>query len=169
MSIREFFRDVRDRFRDPDDYAARHWPRHADDDDRSRPWPRDEGYDEYRERGIGAGSGIGGPEITSGFFDIDRPEAGGFVREPRRERPNHRGRGPIGFRRTDERIREDVCETLMEDEDLDASEIEVTVTEGEVTLTGTVASRLDKRYAEDLTANVSGVRDVNNMLRMELQ
>ena len=54
MSIREFFRDVRDRFRDRDDYGSRRWARHEDDLYGSRRWPRDEGYDEYRERGIGA-------------------------------------------------------------------------------------------------------------------
>ena len=75
----------------------------------------------------------------------------------------------MGFRRSDPRIREDVCECLTQDEDLDASEIEVGVADGEVTLTGNVTSRLDKRYAEDLSARVSGVRDVHNLLRTELQ
>jgi DNA replicative helicase MCM subunit Mcm2 (Cdc46/Mcm family) len=44
--------------------------------------------------------------------------------------------------------------------------IEVAVTGGEVTLTGTVESRRMKRHAEDLAESVRGVRDVHNQLRV---
>ena len=76
------------------------------------------------------------------------------------------GRGPKGYRRSDERIREDVGEALTRDGDLDASEIVVTVEDGEVTLEGTVPDRRSKRLAEDL-AGQRGVRDVHNRLRVE--
>jgi hypothetical protein len=78
----------------------------------------------------------------------------------------HVGRGPRGYQRSDERIREDVCERMCEHGELDASEIEIVVASGEVTLKGTVSDRSDKRLAEDLTAQVSGVRDVNNQIRV---
>jgi osmotically-inducible protein OsmY len=78
----------------------------------------------------------------------------------------HRGRGPRNYKRSDERIREDVCECLTQDPQLDASSIEVTVSEGEVTLTGTIFERNDKRRAEDLAENVAGVKDVRNNLRV---
>jgi osmotically-inducible protein OsmY len=76
------------------------------------------------------------------------------------------GRGPKGYTRSDERIREDVSDKLMEHPDLDASDIEVRVAKGEVTLTGSVDSRWAKRLAEDIAESCTGVRDVMNQLRV---
>jgi hypothetical protein len=84
--------------------------------------------------------------------------------EPRGE---HRGRGPRGYRRSDERIREEVCECLTEDPFVDASNIEVTVQRGEVMLSGNVTSRQQKRRVTDLIESISGVRDVLNSVRVE--
>lgn len=77
------------------------------------------------------------------------------------------GRGPKGYDRSDERIMEDVRERLREDRFIDASTIEVTVKDGEVTLSGTVASRGLKYRAEDLAELASGVRHVQNNLRID--
>ena len=52
------------------------------------------------------------------------------------------------------------------DDWLDASSIDVAVTEGEVVLTGSVFQRDDKRRAEDLAEGISGVKDVRNNLRV---
>jgi osmotically-inducible protein OsmY len=79
----------------------------------------------------------------------------------------HAGRGPKGYRRSDDRIREDVSDRLMADDQLDASEIEVQVRDAEVTLSGTVEDRWAKRRAEDVAEQVMGVRDVMNKLRVE--
>ena len=79
----------------------------------------------------------------------------------------HRGRGPKNYRRSDERIKEDVNDRLSDDYYVDASEIEVMVTNTEVTLTGTVNSREDKRRAEDIAESVSGVTNVENRLRVK--
>jgi osmotically-inducible protein OsmY len=76
------------------------------------------------------------------------------------------GRGPRGYRRSDERIKEDVNDRLTDDPYLDATDIEVGVDDGVVTLSGTVSGRSDKRRAEDLAESVSGVKDVNNRLRV---
>lgn len=78
----------------------------------------------------------------------------------------HRGRGPKNYTRSDERIREDINDRLSDDSWLDASDIEVTVANCEVTLTGLVHTRDDKRRAEDLAEQVSGVRHVQNNLRV---
>lgn len=78
----------------------------------------------------------------------------------------YRGRGPRGYRRSDERIREDVNDRLTDDPNLDASDIEVGVDSGVVALSGTVNNRSDKRRAESLAESVSGVTDVNNQLRV---
>ena len=77
-----------------------------------------------------------------------------------------RGRGPKGYKRSDERIREDVCERLTQDDRVDASNIEITIKNCEVTLAGTVGSRAEKRRAEDIVDSVSGITDVNNRLRV---
>src|SRR5829696_2755302 len=77
------------------------------------------------------------------------------------------GRGPKGYRRSDERIREEISDQFMENDQLDASEIEVQVSDGVVTLTGTVEGRQAKRLAEDMAKRASGVRDVMNHLKVD--
>jgi hypothetical protein len=84
-----------------------------------------------------------------------------------REVGYHRGRGPKGYQRSDTRIMEDINDRLTDDPHLDASEIEVSVKGREVTLTGTVNSRFEKRHAEDLAEAVSGVSHVQNNLRVQ--
>jgi hypothetical protein len=79
---------------------------------------------------------------------------------------HHRGKGPKGYTRPDDRICEDVCDCLTDDPMLDAGEIEVQVQNGEVTLSGTVSDRLAKRHAEDMIERVSGVKDVQNNIRV---
>jgi hypothetical protein len=76
------------------------------------------------------------------------------------------GMGPKGYTRSDERIREDVSDLLMEDDDVDARNLEVRVQSGEVTLTGTIEDRWQKRRAEDLAESVRGVKDVRNEIRV---
>jgi hypothetical protein len=76
------------------------------------------------------------------------------------------GRGPKGYRRSDERIHEDVCERLMEHPSIDASEVEVSVNDGDVTLAGQVESRAIKHLTETMTETVPGVKEVHNHLRV---
>jgi osmotically-inducible protein OsmY len=78
-----------------------------------------------------------------------------------------RGRGPKGFQRSDERVRELVSERLEDHDAIDASDIEVTVNSGEVTLSGTVDDRRTKRLAEDVAESVAGVKDVHNNLKVD--
>jgi hypothetical protein len=87
--------------------------------------------------------------------------------DDRDSRPNHAGRGPKNYRRSDERITEEINEALTRHRDIDATEIEVRCEAGVVTLTGTVDSRHAKRLAEDLAESASGVHDVKNELRVE--
>lgn len=82
-------------------------------------------------------------------------------------RPDYRGRGPRGYRRTDETIREDVSEALYRSSEVDASEIEVFVSTGKVTLKGTVRTREQKKMAESTIENLAGVEDVYNELRLQ--
>jgi hypothetical protein len=68
----------------------------------------------------------------------------------------HSGRGPQGYRKSDERIQDEVCEVLTRHGELDASDIEVHVQDGLVELRGYVDKRQDKYLAEDLAEAVSG-------------
>jgi osmotically-inducible protein OsmY len=79
----------------------------------------------------------------------------------------HAGKGPKSYRRSEERIREDVCEALTHHAGLDASDIDVTVSEGVVTLVGSVESRQAKRMAEETIEHLSGVQDIKNELKVE--
>jgi osmotically-inducible protein OsmY len=78
----------------------------------------------------------------------------------------HRGRGPKNYTRSDDRIKEDINDRLTDHRHLDASDIDVEVQNGEVTLTGFVNSRRDKRMAEDIVEDISGVKNVENRLRV---
>jgi osmotically-inducible protein OsmY len=108
-----------------------------------------------------------GDEVRSWFGDEDADRR--RDRDMRRTEQHHRGRGPKGYQRSDERIREDVNDRLTDDPHIDASDIEVAVSGREVTLTGTVNSRFEKRHAEDLAESVSGVTHVQNNLRVQQQ
>jgi hypothetical protein len=77
------------------------------------------------------------------------------------------GKGPKGWKRSDERIKEEVSEALYRDYHVDASEIEVEVKDGVVTLSGTVDSRQAKRSAEECIENLTGVSDVHNRIRIQ--
>jgi osmotically-inducible protein OsmY len=77
----------------------------------------------------------------------------------------YRGRGPKGYQRSDTRIYEDVCDRLSLG-DVDAENIEVQVSKAEVTLSGWVRNRWDKRIAEDVAESVPGVKDVHNNIRV---
>jgi len=79
----------------------------------------------------------------------------------------HAGKGPKGYQRSDERIREDLSDRLTADPEIDASDISISVHQGEVTLEGSVCDRSMKRAAEDLSEEVAGVREVSNRLRVE--
>ena len=70
----------------------------------------------------------------------------------------HYGKGPKGFRRSDERIKEDVCQALFDSYDVDASNIEVEVKDACVYLKGEVDDRMTKRMAEDTVENLKGLK-----------
>lgn len=101
--------------------------------------------------GYSAGTGFGAPGIAG--------DVGAFGDGP------HAGRGPRGYRRSDERIQEDVCEALTRHGELDASGIEVEVEDGEVRLRGTVPDRRTKRAAVAVAETVPWVEDVHTELR----
>jgi hypothetical protein len=102
-------------------------------------------------------------EGSLGAYDGQRREPHGVWEEVK----NFFGFGPKGYKRSDERIREDVSEALYRAPEVNASDIEVEVQDGLVTLKGTVTERRMKRLAEDCAADVSGVDDVRNEIRVQ--
>lgn len=150
-----------------------------------------QGGDRYTGRGGSLGGmsdEMGGSHSQGmGRYDPDRGRSGWFGGRPGGARrygsehagmagaygigssgqEHHRGKGPKGYTRSDDRIREDVCDCLTDDPMLDAGEIEVQVKNGEVTLSGTVSDRLAKRHAEDMIERVSGVKDVQNNIKVK--
>lgn len=148
--------------RDPrgSDYAGEHYrsSRRAYNDASSPYGPRGE------QRAGGYGGGYRGAEDRS--FNAGHNQYLEAVTDGDDSPGEHRGRGPKGYKRSDDRIREDINDRLTEDGRLDATHIEVSVADGEVTLSGMVDSREAKRRAEDLADHVSGVHHVQNNLRI---
>jgi osmotically-inducible protein OsmY len=98
-------------------------------------------------------------EVSSWFGDED-------AERRRRMDKRHQGKGPKNYQRSDDRIKDDINDRLSDDWFIDASEIEVTVQNGEVTLAGSVEERTAKRRAEDIADSVSGVKNVENRIRV---
>lgn len=109
-----------------------------------------------------------GRSVAPRELDEGRMEMGGASWSRGFDEPSgrYRGVGPKGYRRSDDRIREDVCDALTEHPAVDASDCTVKVENGEVTLEGEVDARRVKHLAEDLACECSGVVDVHNRLRV---
>ena len=118
-------------------------------------------YRDWTRQGWG-GRDPGRPTEPRGIYEDDR----GRIHQFEHGNETFAGRGPKGYRRSDDRIREDVCDRLTEDGRVDATDVEVVVNNSEVTLSGVVTSRGQKRYAEDIVEDVTGVREVHNNLRV---
>ena len=103
-------------------------------------------------------SGSWGQQTTGGMRNSN---SGGLLNQG-----GYAGRGPKNWVRSDQRILEDVNEALTRHPDVDASEVDVQVSGGEITLTGTVSTRHEKRASEDCAWNIAGVRDVHNQLKI---
>ena len=128
--------------------------------DRGREFAGD--FGDFGRGGVPGGAGPGAREPHGVQYDR---EDRAFDPPPRR--PSFRGRGPKNYRRSDERLRELVSERLEDHEAIDASDMEVEVRDGVVTLTGTIDSRRTKRLAEDVALITTGVRDVQNALKID--
>jgi hypothetical protein len=131
------------------DYGASRNPRFAADADRRDDYAR--GDQGARPRWIAYGAE--GPSWAGGGY--------------RDEYARYHGVGPKNYKRSDERIREDVSDYLSDDPYVDASEIEVNVHNSEVTLSGAVENRAQRRRAEIAAEQVSAVSHIQNNLRVK--
>lgn len=148
-------------------------------------------YDDYGSYGGGRGGFGRGQGMSDrwysndrgwggGNFDRDQLGYGGYDRDDDRGQTVggmlrnfgenvkrvFTGKGPKGYKRSDDRIREDICDRLSMG-DIDASDVEVQVRDGEVTLAGTVRDRRHKHRIEDLSESIPGVQDVTNNIRVK--
>ena len=76
--------------------------------------------------------------------------------------------GPKNYTRSDERIRELICERLTQDLSIDVSDVGVEVQGGRVSLAGTVPDRQMKHAIEDVVDNCWGVQDIENNIHVQL-
>ena len=149
------------------EYGREDYERDDDERDDRRVYGRRAYAGRGDDRGAGSWLDRAADQVRSWFGGDDDPDD--RAREMRgagRGEGKFRGRGPRNYRRSDERVREEVCDRLTDNEWLDASEVEVNVAAGEVFLTGTVDSRYAKRIAESIAESVTGVTNVQNNLRV---
>ncbi|MBF6990284.1 MULTISPECIES: BON domain-containing protein [Cupriavidus] len=158
-----YFRDLRSdtRYwtedRDEREDQQRYGQRYSRAAARQRGWETDdrEGYrgDDREDRGVlyNLGRRIG--EAVGDLFGTD-------------QREHERKAGPRGYQRSDDRIRDQICERLSYARGVDVSDVSVDVNEGVVSLTGTVRERGQKYYIEDLADGTYGVKEVNNDIRV---
>lgn len=152
---------------DPDRFSRASWGQEYGQD-----------YSPYRtdyrsnDQNYASSWGTGSSQGYGSSLGRANPSSSGRAYEEYRGEPNYRegrhaGKGPKDYKRSDDRIREDVCEALARDPHIDASEISVKVKDGVVTLTGTVEDRRAKRRAEDCAEDVNGVKDIINSLSLQ--
>lgn len=79
---------------------------------------------------------------------------------------SYAGSGPKGWRISDEKLQERVCEVLTHSHEVDPTEMEVSVEEGVVYLKGQIRSRGMKNVAIDLVDSIPGVMDVFTQLKI---
>ena len=110
----------------------------------------------------GQGFGMGGRD--AGTFGSPRTGQYGAGMERTQAGRSARGLGPKGYRRSDERLQEDICERLTDDWRIDASDVSVRVADGVVTLEGSVPERRVKHRIEDMIEACNGVTEIRNNL-----
>jgi hypothetical protein len=123
-----------------------------------RPYDPDDYFAHLQDEHGGSGSYVGPTDGSYGGSSLYGPHRG-------TEERRYVGKGPKNYSRSDERVREDVCE-ILSDGTVDASDVEVKVDGGVVYLTGTVIDKDMKRRIEDKAEQVRGVEVVENNLRV---
>lgn len=130
-------------------------------------------YENYGRSTFGAQSGYG-----RDYGQPDRQNYGGrqagsggdyrqnWIGESEGSQQSFRGRGPRGYERSDERLKEIICERLTDHPRIDASDVSIDVNQKVVKLTGAVDDRRMKYEIEDVVEQC-GVTDIDNQLRVQ--
>jgi osmotically-inducible protein OsmY len=122
-------------------------------------------YGDWQRHSSGGTSGARGQEGYSYPGEHTWGEAES-KRERQEEQRGGNERRIAQRRRPDAVLAQELLEILTKDPELDATEIEVEVEGGAVSLTGTVDSTDARLLAEELVESVTGVREVHNHLKV---
>jgi osmotically-inducible protein OsmY len=161
--VRYNYPDYDDRYRSSEQYYTKdRYDNYSDE------------QDEQRLKSIYGGDERNYGNANQGSFDREWWErmrnrvAGWFGsdKEVNRTAGKYGGIGPKNYKRNEQRIYEDVCDVLMDNDGIDASDIEVRVEGNYVILSGTVHTHIEKRRAENISASIPGVWDVENRIRV---
>ncbi len=156
------------------------WQTDIPEDLEGNPLQRRE-LDHYGDRRAGAVSGFGeephrSGQTSSGMLlgqeagesdEIDLAAERQAILAQSEPVQSFRGRGPKGYVQSDARLREIICERLLEDPYIDASDVVVEVANGEVALSGSVGERWVKYQIEELVERSTGTREIHNRLRVQ--
>lgn len=126
-------------------------PRSRQDDDEGQ-YEKDPGF-----------PGRGGPGFAGGYYGFGTGTLQPDWRTVERRYPP----GPKGYQRSDERLREDISDRLMQARYIDSSDVTVGVSDAKVVLEGTVPERRMKHAIEDLVDACPGVQDIDNRIRVK--
>ncbi|WP_317922881.1 MULTISPECIES: BON domain-containing protein [unclassified Cupriavidus] len=148
---------------------AMHWREGMERDRSQRGGEPSYGSGYYGDSGRGGQSFSGGQRVYPDDPGYRRSRAFGQQAATQGQHAGRRVTGPKGYRRSDERVREDVCERLAMNPYIDVGEVSVEVANGVVTLDGTVRERREKYVIEEIADAVFGVTEVDNRLRMGTQ
>ncbi|MDB4975237.1 MAG: hypothetical protein JWN48_3578 [Myxococcaceae bacterium] len=160
-----------DRYGSPGARGSQREPHTGHDDPRAG-YSQDSGYAQsggQRRENTGQGSGYRSSDHSDGHGHQGGGRPGRFfgssssAQQPGRGR--FYGRMPQGYSRSDERIREDICDQLSHGH-IDPSEISVKVESGVVTLEGFASNRAEKFHIEEVADAVLGVKDIDNRVRI---
>jgi hypothetical protein len=146
-----------------DDYTKHSGPDYHEPRLGSRYDEFDRGQEERRRGRENDDSGAEHPGVSG----KDRETGSWFNQKQYATQKSFIGKGPKGYRRDDQRIYEDVCQALWASPAVDARQIEVSVSEGVVSLSGQIDSRQAKKKAERIIEHLPGVQDVLNQLKVE--
>lgn len=121
-----------------------------------------------QEQGGGRDSGgyQGANQSNQAGWNALNSAAGGYGPA---SRSDNRRAGPKGYQRSDDRIKDEVCERLYNSYDLDVEDVSVEVGAGQVCLDGTVPERYMKHRIEDIVDQIHGVTDIDNRLKVRRQ
>ncbi|MFL5494526.1 MAG: BON domain-containing protein [Gemmatimonadales bacterium] len=121
-------------------------------------------YGDWQRHSSGTTSGARGQEGLSFPGEHTWGEAQDAAEREEGQGAPQGSSAPRARRRPNDTLAREIHEILTQDPELDATEIQVEVERGAVTLTGVVASREAKLLAEELVESITGVREVHNAL-----
>lgn len=110
-----------------------------------------------------------GDEPAAGRSPASKTSPGGAPGVPQGLKPAPKyPPGPKGYQRSDQRMREDICDQLMRTGHIDSSDVTVEVNGAKVQLDGTVPVRWMKHAIENLADACPGVQDVENRISVRI-